>query len=231
MPKLTLRRFEGAPIPPGFSLRRARALQARLAGMASCRDELTLPIRYVGGVDVAYKEDRSIGGAAVLRYDTLELVEVKTATTGIFFPYAPTLLSFREVPPIVKAIGALRNRADVYLVDGQGILHPYGCGLATHLGVVLDVASVGVAKSRLCGEVAPFTPEGWAPVLLGGRVAGAALKVPGRKRPLFVSVGHKVTLRTSIEIVRRCITSHAIPEPIWHAHVEVNKAKRTSSEC
>lgn len=181
--------------------------------------------RYVAGADVAYTERASIGAVSVLDYKTLATVEVKTAVTKIFFPYVPTLLSLREIPPLVKAANAIGRKPDVYFVDGHGMLHPYRCGLATHFGVVLNVASIGVAKNRLVGEVGSFDQRDWAPVRIGDRVLGAALRVPGRDKLMFISVGNKVILRQAISIVRHCNLGYIMPEPIRVAHVEANKVR------
>lgn len=211
-------------IPPSFSIERARKMQRKLAVMAT-PFSLDRPIRYVGGIDVAYTEKRSIGAAVVLDYKTLAPVEVKTVVTKIYFPYVSTLLSLREIPPMVKAVRSLDHNADVYLVNGQGMLHPYRCGLATHFGVVTDVASIGVAKRKLCGEVGSFGNRDWAPISLDGDVVGAAMKTLGENKTIFVSIGHKVDLKQALAVTRRCLTKYALPEPLRVAHLEANKLK------
>lgn len=217
--------FSLVEIPPNFSVEKARRAQTRLAAMAVSRG-IPRPVRFVCGVDAAYTENRSIGAAAALDYRTLATVEVKTAATRIRFPYIPSLLSFREIPPIVKAVKALRHHIDVFVVNGHGMLHPHRAGLATHFGVVLNAASIGVAKERLCGKVESFGPDGWAPIFLDGQVAGAAVRIFDKKKPVIVSVGNKVSLLQAIDIVRHCTTEHFMPEPIQVAHTEANKVKK-----
>lgn len=211
-------------IPPKFSVEKARRAQTRLAAMAVSQG-IPRPVRFVCGVDAAYTENRSIGAAAILDYRTLATVEVKTGVTRTRFPYIPSLLSYREIPPIVKAVKALRHHVDVFLVNGHGMLHPQRAGLATHFGVVLNVASIGVAKEVLCGRVGSFGPGGWAPILLDDRVAGAAVRISDKGRSIIVSVGNRVSLPEAIDIVRNCTTEHMMPEPIRIAHTEANKLR------
>lgn len=209
-----------------FNVTKARELQKRLAKRVIRRDELPKRIRYVAGVDVAYFKNFSIGVAAALDYVSLELLESTVSLMETPFPYVPTLLSFREIPPAVSAIRKLRIQPDVFLVDGQGIAHPYRLGFASHLGVILDMPTVGVAKNILCGELRGKTSEGWAPLIDGGEIVGAAVPTKTGRKPVYVSVGHKVSLQRAIEIVRHCIRANRIPKPILIAHKIANEQKR-----
>ena len=136
---------------PGFSVVRAHELQKRLSGLLITGDCLPRKIKYVAGVDVAYTGNKAIGAVVVLDYSTLGLLESRTATCEAKFPYVPTLLSFREIPPAVACIRKLKLQPDVFLVDGHGMAHPFRCGFASHLGLVVQKTTIGVAKSSLIG--------------------------------------------------------------------------------
>ncbi|MFQ6087220.1 MAG: deoxyribonuclease V, partial [Candidatus Bathyarchaeia archaeon] len=201
------------------------AMQRRLAKQVIREDRLPEKIRFVAGVDVAYARGISIGVATVLDYDSLALIESQVANVKTQFPYIPTLLSFREISPTFAAIKKLKTQPDVFLVDGQGIAHPYRLGFASHLGLIMDKPTIGVAKSRLCGKVKNMTGEGWAHLIDRGEIVGAAVMTKTGRKPLFVSVGHKVSLERAIKIVRHCTRASRIPEPILTAHKIANEEK------
>jgi len=205
-----------------FSVKKAHAMQLRLSKQVIQKDMLPKTIRYMAGVDTAYRADMSIGAAVVLNYNTLSVIESKKAKVKTRFPYIPTLLSFREIPPTLTAIKKLKAQPDVFLVDGQGIAHPYRLGFASHLGLILDKPTIGVAKSILCGEVGAFNKEGWAPIIDKNEVIGAAV-VRKREKPVYISVGHMVSLKRAIAIVKHCTRLHRIPEPIRAAHIIANE--------
>ena len=183
-------------------------------------------IRYVAGVDIAYTKESSIGAAAVLDYDSLSLVESKTAHVKTEFPYIPTLLSFREIPPAVAVIKKLHLQPDVFLVDGQGIMHPYRLGFASHLGLILDKPTIGVAKSPLIGKIGEFNEENWAPIMDENEVVGVALITRKGTKPVYVSIGHMVSLKRAIEIVKHCTPSYRVPKPARLAHNIAAQEKR-----
>jgi len=209
-----------------FSVAKAHAMQKRLAKQVIREDELPEKIRFVAGVDVAYAGEISIGVAAALNYDSLALIESQVAHIKTQFPYIPTLLSFREISPTLSAIWKLETQPDVVLVDGQGIAHPYRLGFASHLGLMIDKPTIGVAKSILCGKAENMNDKEWAPLIDRGETVGATVKTKAWWKPLYVSVGHKVSLERAIEIVKRCIRSHRTPEPILTAHRIANEEKR-----
>lgn len=208
-----------------FSVAKTHGMQRRLAKQVIREDRLPEKIRFVAGVDVAYVGEISIGVATVLNYDSLALLESQVAHVKTQFPYIPTLLSFREISPTFTAIKKLKTQPDVFLVDAQGIAHPYRLGFASHLGLIVDKPTIGVAKSILCGEAEKMTDEGWAPLIDRGEVVGAAVMSKAGRKPLYVSVGHKVSLERAIEIVKHCIRTHRIPEPILTAHKMANEEK------
>ncbi|MEM4713734.1 MAG: endonuclease V, partial [Candidatus Bathyarchaeia archaeon] len=159
-----------------FSVEKAHKAQLQLSKLIILEDKLPEKIRFVGGVDTAYVGDLAISAAAILEFDSLKVVEVQTVTRKVTFPYVPTLLSFRELPSTLLCIKRLKTQPDVFLVDGQGFAHPYRCGFASHLGVVLGRPTIGVAKSRLIGEVEPFQNRDFAYLRDGNEVIGAAVK-------------------------------------------------------
>jgi deoxyribonuclease V len=191
--------------------------------------EDTLPetIRYVAGVDVAYTKEVSIGAAVVLDFASLFLVESQVVHLKTRFPYTPNLLSFREIPPAYSAIRKLQKQPDVFLVDGQGFAHPYRLGFATHLALVIDAPTIGVAKNLLCGKVEPVREHGWAALTDRGEVIGAEVVTRTGTKPVYVSVGHRVSLERAIDVVRSCSRTYRIPEPIRRAHILANQEKRS----
>ncbi len=207
-------------------VQRAHATQLAMSKLVIRRDTLPEKLRLVAGVDVAYSEKSSIAAATVLNYDSLSLAETRTAQTVTKLPYIPTLLSFREMPPAIAAVKKLRLQPDVFIVDGQGLMHPYRLGFASHLGLVMNRPTVGVAKNPLTGDVGSFNESGWAPVIDRQEVIGAALLTRKGARPVYVSIGHMVSLKRAIEVVKHCSPKYRIPEPIRLAHDEATKEKR-----
>jgi deoxyribonuclease V len=207
-----------------FSVEKARRLQLRLATRVIMEDMLPKAIRYVAGVDVSYSEEWAFGAVSLHDYDSLALVEARKARVKTTMPYIPTLLSFRELEPSLAAIRKLKTQPNVFMVDAQGIAHPYRLGFASHLGVFLDKPTIGVAKSLLCGQVQPKNKAGWSPIVDRSEIIGAELG-SGCGKPIYVSIGHKVTLERAIEIVEHCTRMSRLPEPIRSAHVLATEAK------
>jgi deoxyribonuclease V len=214
-----------AGLKSSFSVEKAHKAQLHLSKFVILEDWLPKEIRYVGGVDTAYAKDLAVSAVAVLGYNRLNLVEVQTAICKVSFPYVPTLLAFRELPPTLLCIKKLKIQPDLFLVDGQGLAHPYRCGFATHLGVVLSRPTIGIAKSRLIGEVEPFGGKDFAYLRHGSEIVGAAVKTASGKI-VYVSVGHMVSLETAIKIVKHCTRGNSIPEPIKIAH-QIATAERS----
>jgi deoxyribonuclease V len=209
-----------------FSARKAHKTQLQLSRKIVFEDRLPEKIRLVAGIDAAYIKGMSIGAVTVLNYDSLELVESQTAYCKTCLPYIPTLLSFRELPPTLLSIQKLQTQPDIFLVDGQGFAHPYRCGFASHLGLVVRKPTIGVAKSRLVGEVGEFVEESVAFLKYKGEVVGAMVTTQKGQKPVYVSVGHMISLETAIKIVKHCTCHKRIPEPILKAHEIGALAKR-----
>lgn len=184
--------------------------------------------RYIAGVDAAFFKNKVIGVACLYRYPDLTLIKDVYAFAEISFPYIPGFLSFREGPAILKAINILEIKPDVILFDGQGIAHPRGIGLATHIGVLLDIPAIGCAKSRLIGEYKEpgFKKGEWSPLRYMDKTVGAVLRTREKVRPLFISPGHRIDLKDSIRIVLGCTTRYRIPEPLRRADFISKKIKR-----
>ncbi|MFO7773209.1 MAG: deoxyribonuclease V [Dehalococcoidia bacterium] len=201
---------------------RARAMQLSLARKVVTENKLTNP-RLVGGVDISSADAQGVarGAVVVLRYPDLSVVEVSVAEDKIAFPYIPGLLSFRESPLILAACEKLGSAPDLILVDGQGIAHPRRLGLATHLGLFLDVPTVGCAKSILCGRHQPVGEDSGshAELLHNGELVGAALRTKSGVRPIYVSVGHRIDLASALEWVMKCCRGYRLPEPTRLAHL------------
>ena len=213
----------------------ARRLEEWKSTQTSLRERLVVqplsPLpRFVAGADAAFSKDKTTVFAAAVVFDRQErrIVEVRTATKPAEVPYVPGFLSFREGPAVLAAIGQLRTSFGAITFDGQGYAHPRRCGLATHLGVTLDVPSVGVAKSRLIGtHVEPGAAAGSTAALMDrDEQIGAVLRTKDGTRPVYVSVGHRVDLESAVELVMACRTKYRIPEPTRAADREVGRFKR-----
>ena len=189
--------------------------------------------RFVAGADISYSkgDDRFFAAVVVLDTGTLQTVTQTVHAERVRFPYIPGLLSFREGPPLLKAFEKLDVAPDVVLFDGQGIAHPRGLGLASHLGLFLDVPAIGCAKTRLVGEHGEPGKEAGSrtDLVLEGRVVGAVLRTKTGVKPVFVSQGHRIGLKRSVDIVLSCCGGYRIPEPVRRAHLLVNEIRRQAA--
>lgn len=202
--------------------KQAMAIQRRLASRVVRRDRIGRRVRYVAGVDVGFEGGGAVTRAAiaVLRWPGLEPVDSALARLKTAFPYVPGLLSFRELPAVLEAALRLTLAPDLWLCDGQGVAHPRRFGIACHLGVLCDVPAIGVAKSRLLGEHdEPGGERGtWAPLTHAGERIGVALRTRTGVRPLYVSVGHRVSLPAARRWVLRLAPHYRLPETTRAAH-------------
>ena len=214
------------------SVDKAREIQIKLSAQINSHHIVDLTnLDVIGGADISFnKKDNFLYATIVfLDYNTLKLRDVFSLKSVAPFPYVPGYLSFREIPPLLELIEKLDYLPDVLLCDGQGIAHPRGLGLASHLGIILNIPTIGCAKSVLVGENDPPQAEKGAQTALiyDGRKVGAALRTRSNVKPVYVSVGHKIRLEEAIEIVLHCTPKFRIPEPIRFAHKFVN-ASRTA---
>jgi deoxyribonuclease V len=214
-------RLAGIPFPATAA--DARALIPELAACVVAEDRIG-EVRAIGGADASCTRidpTRTVHAAVVaLDADAFSPLDAAGAVTRGGLPYVPGLLGFREVPALARAFAKLRIRPDLILVDGHGQAHPRGLGTASLLGVVLDVPTIGVAKSLLVGEAAALPDEAGAtaPIRWNGMTIGIALRTRRGANPIHVSVGHRVSLPTALDWVRRTLRGRRLPEPIRAAH-------------
>jgi len=210
-------------VSPQEAIRIQRELCAYLAIQQLNESEL----QYVGGVDTTFYGDQVISAAVILSFPSLERVEQATATVPVTFPYIPGLLSFHEAPAILASLEKIKNFPDLLMVDGHGLAHPRRFGIASHIGVLLDIPSIGCAKSLLVGkhdelpEAAGSTTE----ISNGGELIGMVVRTCKGVKPVYVSVGHKVDLRSSVQVVLACSAGYRLPEPTRHAHILANQKR------
>lgn len=200
----------------------AYEIQRRLASQVSRRSEVDAP-RLVAGVDISAPDRAGMakGAVVVLSLPDLALVESSVVEQGLSLPYIPGLLSFREMPLLLAACERLTLTPDLFIADAQGIAHPRRLGLASHLGLLLDVPAIGCAKSILCGSHGSLgeEPGSYASLLDNGEVIGAALRTKRGVKPVYVSIGHKVDLEAAIHWVLACCRGYRLPEPTRLAHL------------
>ncbi|KAA0221350.1 MAG: deoxyribonuclease V [Phycisphaerae bacterium] len=211
---------------------RAVELQRRLA-VTVIRTGWISRLRVVAGVDAAFSPDGSsvIAGAAAWDVEARRVIEEVVVRRHVTFPYVPGLLSFREAPALIAALRRLRTAYDVILLDGQGLAHPRRFGLACHVGVLLDRPTIGCAKSLLVGEHAePARRAGSRrPLFHDGEVVGAALRTRDGVKPVYVSVGHRISLEEAVRVVLTCRSGFRLPAPTRLADALVNRVKRTGA--
>jgi len=217
----------------------AKEIQYQIASRVSRKNEVTNP-RFIAGLDISVTKEqaKATATAVVLNFPKLEVAEVKTVQDKLNFPYIPGYLSFREAPLTLKVCEQLDITPDLVIVDGHGIAHPRRLGLASHLGLFLEIPTIGCGKSLLCGD---FTEPGNEPgsytdVLENGETIGVALRTKSRVKPVFVSIGHKIDLNTAIKWIMNCCRGYRLPEPTRLAHQAAggNKTHRKGfviSEC
>ncbi|MEO0984278.1 MAG: deoxyribonuclease V [Cyanobacteria bacterium J06639_14] len=194
----------------------AIALQTELRSQICLEDDLPKTVQYVAGVDAGFENEGTITRAAVavLAFPSLALVDSALVKRPTTFPYVPGLLSFREIPTVLDALAQIAIAPDLILCDGQGIAHPRRCGIASHLGLILDRPTVGVAKSRLIGTHMDVPPAkgAWVPLIDQDETIGAVLRSRTNTKPLYISPGHKISLATALDYVLRCTPKYRLPE-------------------
>lgn len=224
------------PTPHAWDLRptEAVALQRALAHRVSQESVLPTPCRYIAGVDGSYARfsDQLFAGVVVWDAQAAAIVETAGYTGQMVFPYIPGLLSFREALGILAALRQLQITPDAVLVDGVGYAHPRRFGIACHLGVLLDLPTIGCAKSRLVGRYEePGQERGdRSPLVQGEEVIGTVLRTRDRVKPLFISIGHKVSLDAAADLTLACCRGYRLPEPTRLAHQHVNHLRTTASK-
>jgi len=192
-------------------------------------------INTVAGADISYAKQDDLFFAAVVLMDfsSMTIMEERTAVARAPFPYIPGLLSFREGPVLLKAFEKLHHIPDVVIFDGQGIAHPRGIGLASHMGLFLNIPTIGCAKKRLVGHYGTVGSDAgdYAELTFNDRAVGAVLRTKKKIKPVFVSPGHMIGIRKSVEIVLQCCRVYKLPEPTRRAHLAVNRIRQSVSSC
>ncbi|KPK29209.1 MAG: endonuclease V [Nitrospira bacterium SG8_3] len=211
------------------STQEAIQLQKQLRSRLDLRKWLS-PIRCVAGADVSFsrKSGRIWAGVVVFSFPELLRIEEKWIQDKVRFPYIPGLLSFRELPVLLKALKRLETDPELIICDGQGIAHPRGLGLASHLGLHVDRATIGCAKSRLVGEFSEVKEEkgSHTPLWYKDQMVGAVVRTKRGVKPLFISPGNRITLDESVKIVLECCGKYRMPEPTRQAHLLVSGLRR-----
>ncbi|WP_029685813.1 deoxyribonuclease V [Tatumella saanichensis] len=173
--------------------------------------------RLIAGGDTGFEQNGTIarGVIVLLQWPSLEVVEFRVARVPVTLPYIPGYLSFRECPALLSAWQQLSQQPDMMFIDGQGIAHPRGLGLASHFGVIADIPVIGVAKRRLCGDYEPPGPQpgDCQPLTFRGSQTGWVMRNKARCLPLFISPGHKISLQSARHWTERCLRGYRLPEP------------------
>ncbi len=185
----------------------------------------------IAGVDAAFTGDKVVAAISLFSYPGLELLEEQSSVETASFPYVPGLLAFREGPAIFSVLKKLKRTPELLLMDGQGIAHPRRIGIASHLGIILDIITIGCAKSRLVGKYAePGLNRGdWSPLHYKDEIVGAVLRTRSGVKPLFISPGNNINITDAIGIVLDCATKYRIPEPLRRADMLSKRIKRNLS--
>ena len=214
--------------PQGISYGKAIDIQNSLKSRLRFKN-LPKQINYMAGCDVSCSKTTNLGwaGIVILTYPDFIHVEEKWAKSPLDFPYIPSLLSFRELPLLLEAIKKLEIEPDLILCDGQGIAHPRGFGLASHLGLLTGKPSIGCAKKRLVGDFQEVggTKGDYSPLSYKGKKGGTVIRTRAGVKPLFVSPGNAVTIEDAAGMVMKCVGRYRIPEPIRKAHLLVNRLR------
>jgi deoxyribonuclease V len=228
----------------------ARRIQEELRERWEAKDRFGT-IRTVAGLDAAFvlkgsqafrkpsrcnitrEANRAIGAVVVFSYPEMRELERAYAEVPLEFPYVPGFLSFREIPALLAALGKLRRMPDLLFCDGQGYAHPRRMGLASHLGIVLDVPSIGCAKSVLIGEHGPVGRKqgDWSAIRDGEETIGAALRTRTDCRPVYISSGHRVSLETALRLTLSVGDGTRVPRPTREADRFVSQTKRESADA
>jgi deoxyribonuclease V len=202
-----------------MNVRDLKKEQLRLAKKVVVKDDFE-ELEYIGGCDQAFVDDKVVSAVVVLDYNTLKVVEKKYATADAPIQYIPGFLSYRESPAVIAAVSKLEQKPDILMVDGNGILHPRRIGMASHLGILLDMPTIGVAKKLFLGE------EKDGKIIVEEEARAIAMKTKEHAKPIYISPGHRVSLKTAAEITKKCLVEkHKLPEPLHEAHKYSNKVR------
>jgi deoxyribonuclease V len=217
--------------PWNVNYKEAVEIQKRLEKQITLKSSFkNLNGKLIAGADVSYDKeiDRFYAGVVVFELQTMQKIEEVTADGKVSFPYIPGLLSFREAPILLRAFSKVKRIPDIIMLDAQGIAHPRGIGLASHIGLLLNKPSIGCAKTRLIGEYDNVGEDVgyYSQLTLEGKAVGVVLRTRKNVKPVFVSPGHKIDLATSIDLVLKSCRGYKLPEPTRQAHNLVNRVRK-----
>ncbi|WP_369018309.1 deoxyribonuclease V [Thermatribacter velox] len=222
------------PFPFQVSIEEALFIQKELKKRISLNCTLEeSSVNRIGGIDVSYlKNGFSMAVAVVLSFPEFQLLEVQVGKAPASFPYIPGFLSFREGPAIEKALAQIKKEPQLWFFDGQGIAHPRGVGLASHIGVLFDLVSIGIAKKPLIGEFEPPSPEkgAYSPLYYQEKQVGFAVRTRKNVKPIYVSPGHKISLEGALRWALKAISRYRLPEPTRIAHQLSQKLKKEGQD-
>lgn len=216
--------------PPTTNLDELSQIQREVAEHV-IKEDKTGEINTIAGCDISFsKKNQAYAASALLKYPNLKELDHKIEKVKVDFPYIPTFLAFRELEPMLKVLEDVE--ADVYMIGAQGLAHPRRAGLASHLGVIIDKPTLGVAKNILCGEAKEPAPEKGSYTLLKdkGKTIGAAVRTRSNVKPVYVSIGHKISLEKAIEITLKTAPKYKLPEPIRAAHNLATEAMKENPD-
>jgi deoxyribonuclease V len=203
-------------LKPGAAIALQRQLAQRII-----REDQQGEVHHIAGVDMAINEENGMARAAVvlLSYPALEIQERHVYEEPVRMPYIPGLLSFREAPCVLGAFALLQQQPDLVMVDGQGIAHPRRLGIASHLGLWLELPTIGCGKSILTGHHRTLSEEAgsWVPLIDKDETIGAVVRTRAHVKPMIISLGHRISLETSIHYVLACCRGYRLPEPTRQA--------------
>jgi deoxyribonuclease V len=203
-----------------YDLSKLRKEQIRLARKIIKTDDFPQKLTTIAGCDVAYLGNTMMCAIVVMDIDTLKIREKIYRIEKVCFPYLSGFLGYREAPIMIETYHELELDPDIFIIDGNGVLHPHFFGLASQVGLSLDKPSIGVAKALLCGK------EKDDKIILDEKIIGKSLKTRDISKPIYVSIGNKVSLKTATNIVNKTVIGHKMPEPLHQAHKYANKIKR-----
>jgi deoxyribonuclease V len=205
------------------------AIQKKIAREIVIQDDYESPIQFIGGVDSAYLGDSIITACVIMQWPELEIVEEKFIQRTVTFPYRSTYFTFREGPSILEVMESIEEQPTLLLVNSHGVMHPRFAGCASHLGFLMNQVTIGVARNPLCGEsrLEPGSVGEWVPIFFKRRIVGAKLLSQVGRKAIFVSVGHRISLETAVEIVKKSLRGNLLPEPLHCAHLLANQKKRS----
>ncbi|QIQ22048.1 deoxyribonuclease V [Zophobihabitans entericus] len=214
-----------------LDIQQLKAEQLSKAGQVILSDDFSLPETnfLIGGTDVGFEQDGEITRAAivVLKYPSFEVMEYQIARIPTTMPYIPGYLSFREYPALLKAWQQLKQKPQLLFVDGQGVAHPRRLGIASHLGLLLDIPTIGVAKNRLCGkhDILPEEVGSHVALIDKQEQIGWVLRSKKRCNPLYISAGHRISHNTALNWVEKCLKGYRLPEPTRFADAFASNKK------